>query len=89
MNESPYKISGANRRLLKKELAELKSIENNFWYWEDIDRVYGGGLSDDECEEYLIKNRNRIEELEKLLEEPSDKEKRNIKLENIGIKCNT
>mgnify|MGYP000551217919 CR=1 FL=1 len=32
MNESPYKISGANRRLLKKELAELKSIENNFLY---------------------------------------------------------
>jgi hypothetical protein len=41
---SPYLISGKLRKQKKKELAALKFYVKTFWYFEDIDRVYGGGL---------------------------------------------
>lgn len=41
-----YKINGAERRKLKKELSELKSLCKSFWYYHQLDKdmssFYGG-----------------------------------------------
>lgn len=76
MNESPYKISGLERRAKKKELAELKRYVNNFWLYEDIDRVYGGGLTKEQANNAIDKAKLQIEDLERQLLEPSKKIKR-------------
>ncbi len=80
---SPYKISGVERRKLKKELSELKSFVKTFWYYEDIDRVYGGGLSDDECNSLLEETGEKIKQLELILEEPSTQIKRDLKIKEL------
>ena len=41
-----FAISGQHRKEKKKELAKLKSFVKNFWFHEDVDRVYGGGLEE-------------------------------------------
>jgi len=39
MNSLPiFKIHGNERRQLKKELAELKSVARNFWYFYQLDK---------------------------------------------------
>jgi hypothetical protein len=82
---SPYKISGSERRKLKKELSELKYFVKMFWHYEDIDRVYGGGLTDKECDDLIFKKNKEIEDLELLLSEPSTQIKRDLKIEELGI----
>ena len=64
MNEPIFKIYGTERRKQKKSLAELKRFVKMFWYWEDIDRVYGGGLPDEKCNELLTQKRLEIDNLE-------------------------
>lgn len=76
MNESPYKISGLERRAKKKELAELKRYVKNFWLYEDIDRAYGGGLTKEQANNAIDKAKLQIEDLERQLLEPSKKIKR-------------
>jgi len=76
MNESPYKISGLERRAKKKELVELKRYVNNFWLYEDIDRVYGGGLTKEQASNAIDKAKLQIEALERQLLEPSKQIKR-------------
>ena len=58
-----YLISGKLRRQKKKELAELKFYVKSFWHFEDIDRVYGGGLSDSDCQKSILKAQVEIKEL--------------------------
>ena len=82
---SPYKISGSERRKLKKELSELKYFVKMFWHYEDIDRVYGGGLSDDKCNSLLEETGEKIKKIELILEEPSTQIKRDSKIEELGI----
>lgn len=69
MNNPIYKISGQERRNKKKELAQIKYFVKMFWYWEDIDRVYGGGLEKDKAEEMLNSYKNQIEKMEIELKE--------------------
>lgn len=83
MNESPYKISGLERRSKKKELAELKRYVKNFWLYEDIDRTYGGGLTPDQGNDAINKAKLLIESLEKELSEPSTQIKREEILSNL------
>ncbi|MBV5347540.1 hypothetical protein JZU46_04915 [bacterium] len=54
MNNKPqFKIHGKDRRIKKHELAELKSYVKNFWHCEDVSRVMGSGMSDEECTESI------------------------------------
>jgi hypothetical protein len=76
MNESPYKISGLERRVKKKELVELKRYVRNFWLYEDINRVYGGGLTKEQANNAIYKAKLQIESLERQLLEPSKQIKR-------------
>lgn len=83
MNESPFRISGQERRLKKKELSEMKSFVENFWHWEDLDRVYGGGMSDKKCEDLINSYKEKISILELELSRPSISIERESKIENI------
>jgi hypothetical protein len=66
---SEFVISGLKRRELKKKLNSLKSSYKMFWHYEDIDRVYGGGSDDFDCEQILEKIKLEIIELEKIISE--------------------
>lgn len=85
MNESPFKISGQERREKKKELSFLKSYVKNFWHYEDIDRAYGGGLDDSLCQARIEEAQREIEELELELHEPAIAIIREEKLNELGI----
>jgi hypothetical protein len=85
MNESPFRISGQERREKKKELSFLKSYVKNFWHYEDIDRVYGGGLDDSLCQLRIDEAQREIKELESELSEPATAIKREEKLNELGI----
>lgn len=85
MNESPFKISGQERREKKKELSFLKSYVKNFWHYEDIDRVYGGGLDDSLCQLRIDEAQREIKELESELSEPAVSIIREEKLNELGL----
>ena len=85
MNESPFRISGQERREKKKELSSLKSYVKNFWHYEDIDRVYGGGSDDIDCRQMIDRTKKEIEELESELSEPATAIKREEKLNELGL----
>lgn len=69
MSSPIYKINGKERRELKKKLSEMKYSHKMFWFFEDCDRVYGGGMSDEDCEKYLLNKQKEINKLETLLAE--------------------
>ena len=85
MNESPVRISGQERREKKKELSFLKSYVKNFWHYEDIDRVYGGGLEDSLCQLRIAEAKKEIEQLESELSESAVSIKREEKLNELGL----
>jgi hypothetical protein len=85
MNESPFRISGQERREKKKELSFLKSYVKNFWHYEDIDRVYGGGLEDSLCQLRIAEAKKEIEQLESELSESAVSIKREEKLNELGL----
>ena len=85
MNESPFKISGQERREKKKELSFLKSYIKNFWHYEDIDRAYGGGLEDSLCQLRIEEAKKEIEQLESELSESAVSIKREEKLNELGL----
>jgi len=63
MNESPYFISGKERRKNKKELSLLESSIRDFWRFEQIDRDMGGVCDDVDAQrryDKMIKRRNRL-----------------------------
>jgi len=67
MNNPIFVISGKERREVKKELNTLRRVIKMFWHLEDVDRVYGGGMSEKEAEDYLTKTKKEIEVLEEKL----------------------
>lgn len=85
MNESPFRISGQERREKKKELSFLKSYVKNFWHYEDIDRAYGGGLEDSLCQLRIAEAQKEIEVLELELSESAAAIKREEKLNELGL----
>jgi len=85
MNESPFRISGQERREKKKELSFLKSYVKNFWHYEDIDRAYGGGLEDSLCQLRIAEAKKEIEVLELELSESATSVRREEKLNELGL----
>ena len=75
-----YKINGKERRELKKKLSLMKYSHKMFWFFEDVDRVYGGGVDDNCANQYLKKLKEDIDEIELKLSVKIDREK---KLERI------
>ncbi len=65
-----FAISGKERRLKKKELSELKMFLKYFLYYEDIDKVYGGGLIDSECRKIISDTELKIKKIEEDLSVP-------------------
>jgi len=59
-----YKINGEARRLKKKELASLKAYVKMFYFYNDIDKVYGGGIDEAEGEIRIAKAIKEIEVME-------------------------
>jgi hypothetical protein len=68
---SPFKLSGKLRKEKKKELHSLKFSLKNFWFFEDIDRVMGGGMDDSSCQKIISKLESQILKLENELKEPT------------------
>jgi len=60
---------GQERRQLKKKLCDLQRFVKMFWFYEDTERIYGGGNSDKKCDEMLNTAKARIKELEEILSE--------------------
>lgn len=77
MNDPVYKISGQERRQLKKELSELKSYAKGFWRYHQLDvdmnSIYGGDnsyvLSDNKAQEKFNKINPQIETIQTSLNE--------------------
>jgi hypothetical protein len=59
-----YKINGEARRIKKKEVASLKAYVKMFYFYNDIDKVYGGGIDEAEGEKRIAKARKQIEVME-------------------------
>jgi hypothetical protein len=60
-------VSGKERREFKKKLHELKRFVRNYNHYNDIDRVYGGGLSDERSLEILNSKNLEISRIENIL----------------------
>ena len=60
-------ISGKERRSLKKRLHELKRFVRNFIHYNDIDNVYGGGLSRVESKDLIKTKESEISRIENML----------------------
>jgi hypothetical protein len=75
MNAPTYKISGLERRKVKKELGELKRHVRYFWYYNQLDKdmtsFYGGtenySVSDDEAQKRFDKAKEKIQVIEEKL----------------------
>ena len=63
-NAPIYKIFGDVRREKKKHLAQLKAYVKMFWFYNDIDKVYGGGMDENEGNTQIEKANKEIEILE-------------------------
>jgi hypothetical protein len=78
LNEPQFKIFGTERRILKKELAELKSFYKNYFHYHQLDKdmssFYGGTkdypMNDDKANERYNQLKNKIDKLESKLNEP-------------------
>lgn len=60
-------ISGKERRSLKKRLHELKRFVRNFVQYNDIDNIYGGGLSKVESNDLIKIKESEISRIENIL----------------------
>ena len=80
MNQPIYKINGKERRVLKKELSLMKHSYRMFWYYEDINDVYGCSLDKTIVNNQYNELKEKIDKLEYKLSRKLDREK---KLERI------
>ena len=62
--KNTYIIHGKERRELKKKLSMLKDHVKHFWENEKWERMFGGGMTDAEAENYLIKVKRNIQKIE-------------------------
>jgi hypothetical protein len=75
MNDPTFKIHGAERRCLKKELTDLKSFAKNFWHFHQLDKdmtsFYGGKddypMSDELAQQKFDKTNDDIKKIEEKL----------------------
>ena len=72
------KVSGTERRILKKEYSELKSMVKNNWRFEEMENdmyLFGIGskpLPHEKQEEFVAKWQKRMSDIEFLLSEQND-----------------
>jgi hypothetical protein len=52
-----YKISGRNRRIVKKELSKLKEMKKRFWHYDNIDKDFTEQTEDSIKEDEIANNR--------------------------------
>jgi hypothetical protein len=52
-----YKISGRNRRIVKKELSKLKEMKKMFWHYDNIDKDFTEQTEDSIKEDEIANNR--------------------------------
>lgn len=69
MNESPYHISGFERRQLKKERSLLHGIIKMYWFYHDIDVLYGSPKSKSDAIIELKELKTKLRALDLLLEQ--------------------
>ena len=77
-NQPQFKIHGDERRKLKHELAQEKSFLKTFWHYHNLDKdmasIYGGSgdfpMSDERAEVVYNQRKEKVERLEKVLQEP-------------------
>lgn len=77
MLEHKFKISGKERKALKKDLSSLRSFYKSFWYFHTLEKdmasFYGGKenypMSDEEAEKRFNKLKFDIINIEKSLKE--------------------
>lgn len=77
-NQPQFKINGDERRKLKRELSQEKSFLKTFWHYHNLDKdmasIYGGSgdfpMSDERAEEMYNQRKEKVERLEKVLQEP-------------------
>lgn len=84
-NDSKYLISGYRRKQMKRHLSDSKRFLDSFWYFENIQRDYGGGMDDATCYEIIQDYKDRIAHLESELSKPSLQISRDQKLNDLGI----
>jgi hypothetical protein len=74
-NNPTYKINGTERRVLKKELSNLRRFVKNFWHFHQIDKdmadFYGSNswfpMSDEDAKKKFDETNNKIKKLEEEL----------------------
>ena len=64
-----YKISGKDRRELKKELSRLNICINRYWIDEDLAEVYGYASPKEQAEQLFKRLKDRRYNIEKMLSE--------------------
>jgi hypothetical protein len=64
-----FKVSGIERRWLKKDLARAKAHDKMFWFYEDVNDVYGCGLPPEEAQKRKKELENKIESMQEQLKE--------------------
>ena len=69
MNEPIFKISGKERRELKKKLSLLKYSHKMFWHYEDVAMVYGTSMEDNDAKKSYDDLKKQIDSLESILSE--------------------
>jgi len=76
-NQPIYKISGIERRRLKKDLSELKSFVKYFWHYHKLDKdmtqFYGGNgdypMDDIKAKNIYDRKNDDIQKIQDLLDE--------------------
>lgn len=72
MNESVYHISGFERRLLKKERGLLRGTIKMYWFYYDVDVLYGSSKSKVEATIDLKEMKTKLRAIDLLLEQLKD-----------------
>lgn len=72
MSQSPFKISGKERRKLKKELSEAKRLLKFNPMFLDLETVYGTVSSPEVNEQFISRLNKKIAEAELALSETNE-----------------
>ena len=72
MNESVYHISGFERRRLKKERSLLRGTIKMYWFYYDVDVLYGSPKSKADATIDLKEMKTKLRAIDLLLEQLKD-----------------
>jgi len=69
MNDIKFKVSGYDRKQLKKRLFERKRFVDMAWYNDDIAKVHGWSAIEGVLDKLIADEKQEIERIENLLKE--------------------